>query len=365
MTFVSQKIANELSVKIEQVNAAIELLDAGDTVPFIARYRKEVTGGLDDTQLRDLNERLGYLRELIERRDTILKSIESQGKLTDSLKADLMQAETKARLEDLYKPFKPKRRTRGQIAIEAGLQPLADALFEAPTLVPNDEAIKYINDEKGIKDAKAALEGARYILMERFAEDANLVGLLRESLWQDGVVVSRVVEGKETEGSKFKDYFEFQESIKTIPSHRALAILRGRNDGFLQLHLDIDKPCEQVVANYFDIADQGRAADSWLLEVAKWTWQVKLRVQLEIELISTMREQAEEQAIGVFSANLKDLLMASPAGPKRTIGLDPGLRTGVKFAVVDETGKFLDKGTIFPHAPQNQWDQSIQQLATI
>jgi uncharacterized protein len=365
MSLISQIIATELNVGTHQVDAAIQLLDNGDTVPFIARYRKEVTQGLDDTQLRTLEERMHYLRELAERRAAILKEIETQGKLTPELTTQINEADNKARLEDLYKPYKPKRRTRGQIAIEAGLQPLADQLYADPTLVPEAEALKYIDAEKGIADTKAALEGARYILMERFADEANLVGDLREKYWQHGVLTSQVKAGKEQEGQKFSDYFAFAEKINIIPSHRALAVLRGRNTGMLQINLEAEYPFEADIAAYFNISQQSRAADTWLLEVVKWTWQVKLKVQLEVELITRMRENSDQQAIAVFAANLRDLLMAAPAGMKTTIGLDPGFRTGVKATVVDQTGQFLHHATIFPHQPQKQWDASLQTLAEI
>lgn len=365
MSLISEIIATELAVATSQVDAAIQLLDNGDTVPFIARYRKEVTQGLDDTQLRTLEERLHYLRELAERRVAILKEIEAQGKLTPELAAAIDAADNKARLEDLYKPYKPKRRTRGQIAIEAGLQPLADKLFADPTLVPEQVALEFINAELGITDVKSALEGARHILMEQFAEDADLVGALREHYWQHGVLTSQVKAGQEQAGQKFADYFVFAEKVNLIPSHRALAVLRGRNEGFLQINLEADYPFENDIAAYFNISQQNRAADAWLLEVVKWTWQVKLKVQLEVELITRIRENSEQQAIAVFAANLRDLLMAAPAGMKTTMGLDPGFRTGVKVTIVDGTGKFLQYANIYPHAPQKQWDVSLQTLAQL
>jgi uncharacterized protein len=365
MLSISQIIAKELDVKPAQVEAAVELLDNGDTVPFIARYRKEKTQGLDDTQLRNLEERLHYLRELAERRETILKEIASQGKLTDELAAEINAADNKARLEDLYKPYKPKRRTRGQIAIEAGLQPLADRLYADPNLVPETIALEFLNAEHNINDTKAALEGARYILMERFADDADLIGALREHYWLNGVLTSQAKAGQEQEGQKFADYFAFAEKVSIIPSHRALAVLRGRNAGFLQINLEADYPFEADIARHCNIADQGRPADAWLLEVVKWTWQIKLKIQLEVELITRMRELAEQQAIAVFAANLRDLLMMPPAGMKVTMGLDPGFRTGVKVTVVDGTGKFLAQSTIFPHAPQKKWDDALHTLAQI
>lgn len=365
MALISEIIAKELQVSKQQVEAAVKLLDSGDTVPFISRYRKEVTQGLDDTQLRALEERLHYLRELADRRTTILGEIESQGKLTPELQAAIQAADNKARLEDLYKPYKPKRRTRGQIAIEAGLQPLADQLYADPTLVPENLAADFINTEHNILDVKTALEGARYILMERFADDANLIGVLRELYWQHGVLTSQVKVGKEQEGQKFTDYFAFAEKVSVVPSHRALAVLRGRNEGYLQINLEADYPFETDVAAHFAISNAGRSADTWLLEVVKWTWQIKLKIQLEVELVTRMRELAEQQAIAVFAANLRDLLMMAPAGMKTTMGLDPGFRTGVKVIVVDGTGKFLQYATIFPHAPQNQWAAALQTLEQI
>lgn len=365
MFCISEIIANELNVQTSQVDAATKLLDNGDTVPFISRYRKEVTQGLTDTQLRLLEERLHYLRELAERRGVILKEIEGQGKLTPELQAAINAADNKARLEDLYRPYKQKRRTRGQVAIEAGLQPLAQRIYADPTLDPEQVAAEFLNPEHNINDVKAALEGARHILMEQFADDANLVGALREQYWQHGVLTSTMREGQEQAGQKFADYFAFSEKVNLVPSHRALAVLRGRNANFLQITLDADYPFEAEVAAHFGIAAQGRAADAWLLEVVKWTWQIKLKVQLEVELITRMREFAEQKAISVFAANLRDLLMMPPAGMKCTMGLDPGFKTGVKVVVVDGTGKFLHYSTIFPHAPQKQWDPALATLAQI
>ncbi len=361
-TFIAQTIANELAVKQQQVEAAIGLLDEGASVPFISRYRKEVTGGLDDSQMRNLEDRLRYLRELEDRRETILKSIREQEKLTPELEADILSADTKNRLEDLYLPYKPKRRTKGQIAIEAGLEPLANALYDDPTLDPEQQAAGYINADLGVADSKAALDGAKYILMERFSEDANLLAKLRDFLWQEGLLCSRMVDGKEQEGSKFSDYFEHNEAIKTTPSHRALAMFRGRNEGVLNLSIvtgDPDdklapQPCEVMIAEHWKIEDQGRNADRWLREVVRWTWRVKLYTHLETDLMGQLRESAESEAINVFASNLKDLLLAAPAGAKATIGLDPGLRTGVKMAVVDGTGKVLDHGAIYPTPPQNK-----------
>ncbi|EMP54094.1 transcriptional accessory protein [Marinobacter santoriniensis NKSG1] len=373
MNSISSRIAEELGVREQQVNATIALLDEGSTVPFIARYRKEVTGSLDDSQLRTLEERLRYLRELEDRRSTILNSIEEQGKLTDELRAAIDAADTKNRLEDLYLPYKPKRRTKAQIAREAGLEPLADALYDDPTLNPETTAEGYINAEAGVEDTKSALDGARYILMERFAEDAELLGDLRDYIWREGQLKVTVVEGKETEGAKFRDYFDHVEPLRKVPSHRALAILRGRNEGILGYTIVVGDgeddrrqphPAEQRIAAHWGIRDQGRAADRWLSEVVRWTWRVKLSTQIETDLMAHVREGAETEAINVFAANLKDLLLLAPAGPRPTLGLDPGLRTGVKVAVIDGTGQVVGHGAIFPHAPQKKWDQSIEQLAT-
>ena len=374
MTPIFQRIADELGVKSAQVQSAVQLLDEGATVPFVARYRKEVTGGLDDTQLRTLEERLHYLRELEDRRGTILNSIREQGKLTPELEAQILAADAKNRLEDLYLPYKPKRRTKAQIAREAGLEPLALQLLEDPSLEPETVAAGFVKPDLGVEDAKAALEGAKQILMEKFSEDAELLGRLRDHLWQQGILKVSLVEGKEQEGAKFRDYFDHQEPLKTIPSHRALAIFRGRNEGVLTYSIGVPDepedrltphPCEGMVAAHWGIRNQGRAADKWLAEVVRWTWRVKLLTQLETDLMTQVREQAEEEAIKVFAGNLKDLLLAAPAGPKATMGLDPGLRTGVKVAVVDATGKFVDHATIYPHAPQNQWQQSLAVLAAL
>ncbi|ARM85722.1 MULTISPECIES: Tex family protein [Marinobacter] len=373
MNSIIRRIADELGVREQQVNATVEMLDGGATVPFIARYRKEVTGSLDDSQLRSLEDRLRYLRELEDRRSTILNSIEEQGKLTDELRASIDSADTKNRLEDLYLPYKPKRRTKAQIAREAGLEPLADALYDDPTLEPESTAEGYINDEAGVTDTKAALDGARYILMERFAEDAELLGELRDFIWQQGQLKVTVVDGKENEGAKFRDYFDHVEPLKKVPSHRALAILRGRNEGVLTYSIVVGDaeddrrqphPAEQRIAARWHIRDNGRAADRWLSEVVRWTWRVKLSTQIETDLMAQVREAAETEAINVFAANLKDLLLLAPAGPRATLGLDPGLRTGVKVAIIDGTGQVVGHGGIFPHAPRNQWDQSIEQLAS-
>lgn len=372
MNSIIRRIADELGVREQQVNATVEMLDGGATVPFIARYRKEVTGSLDDGQLRSLEDRLRYLRELEDRRSTILSSIEEQGKLTDELRASIDSADTKNRLEDLYLPYKPKRRTKAQIAREAGLEPLADALYEDPTLEPESTAEGYINAEAGVADTKAALDGARYILMERFAEDAELLGELRDFIWQQGQLKVTVVDGKENEGAKFRDYFDHIEPLKKVPSHRALAILRGRNEGVLTYSIVVGDaeddrrqphPAEQRIAARWHVRDNGRAADRWLSEVVRWTWRVKLSTQIETDLMAQVREAAETEAINVFAANLKDLLLLAPAGPRATLGLDPGLRTGVKVAIIDGTGQVVGHGGIFPHAPRNQWDQSIEQLA--
>ena len=361
---INQQIATELTVQRWQVDAAIKLLDEGSTVPFIARYRKEVTGVLDDTQLRTLEERLGYLRELNTRRQSILDSIEKQAKLTPELAQLINAADSKTRLEDLYLPYKTKRRTKAQMAIEAGLQPLADALLQDPTLDPEYTAKAYVNTDLQVSDTKDALDGAKHILMERFSLAADLLAELRHMGWQDAKWQTQVVEGKRQEGAKFQDYFEFQEALKSIPSHRALAILRGRNEGILQATIlwsaNEHLPYESRVASYWHIKDEGRAADKWLNEVVRWTWRVKLASQLETALINRVREASEDRAIGVFANNLKDLLLAAPAGDKVTLGLDPGLRTGVKAVVVDATGKLLKTETIFPHVPHNKWQAALE-----
>jgi len=372
---ISQRIADLLNVQVQQVNAAITLLDEGSTVPFIARYRKELTGGLDDAQLRLLDEQLVYQRELEERRTAILKLIDEQGKLTDDLKSAINEADTKIRLEDLYLPYKQKRRTKGQIAIDAGIEPLADSLLNNPELNPESEAKAFINQDEAFKgafnDEKGVLEGARFILMERFAEDAELTGELRQTMQSDAKLISSVIEGKESEGEKFRDYFNNQDKFEQIPSHRILAMLRGRQEGILKLDIDIEHddkathPCELMIAKHFHISDKNRAADDWLKTVVKWTWKVKLHMRLETELFTELRQRADEEAIRVFARNLEDLLLAAPAGQKATIGLDPGLRTGVKVAVIDATGQYLEHATIYPHAPKNQWDQSIAILAAL
>ncbi len=376
MVDIVKKIAEELSVEAQSVSAAVQMMDEGSTVPFIARYRKEATGGLDDSQLRTLEERLRYLRELDERREVILKSIDEQGKLTEALKHEILAAETKTFLEDLYLPYKPKRRTKAQIAREAGLEPLALSLLENPNLVPDEIAAQYLNPEKEIKDPSNALAGARQILMEQFNEDAELLGKLRETIWENAVLTSKVQKEKEEEGNKFSDYFDYQETLHKIPSHRALALFRGSNEGFLQIKVEPEPDKEQenskpsgkyelMIAEHYKIEDQGRPADTWLLETVRWAWRVKIFTRLEVDLRMRLRTRAEEEAIKVFSTNLRDLLLAAPAGPRPTLGLDPGLRTGVKVAVVDGTGKLVDTATIYPHAPHNQWQASIQTLVDL
>ncbi|KAA0260670.1 Tex family protein [Hafnia alvei] len=358
---LSRIIASELQARPEQVDSAIRLLDEGNTVPFIARYRKEVTGGLDDTQLRQLETRLGYLRELEERRATILKSIDDQGKLTEQLAGAIKGTMSKTELEDLYLPYKPKRRTRGQIAIEAGLEPLADSLWQDPQQDPETLAASYVDADKGVADTKAALDGARYILMERFSEDAALLAKVRNYLWKNAHLVSKVVEGKEDEGAKFRDYFDHHEPIANVPSHRALAMFRGRNEGVLQLSLNADPQfeqapresyCEQIIIDHLGLRLNNAPADAWRKAVVNWTWRIKVLLHLETELMGTLRERAEDEAINVFARNMHDLLMAAPAGMRATMGLDPGLRTGVKVAVVDGTGKLVATDTIYPHTGQ-------------
>jgi len=373
---ISQRIAEELGVKQSQVDAAIALLDEGATVPFIARYRKEVTAGLDDSQLRQLEERLTYLRELEERRAAILKSIEEQDKLTPELKQAILAADSKIRLEDLYAPYKPKRRTKAQIAREAGIEPLLDMILSDPSQDPQTLAKDFINEEAGFADAAAVLEGARQIFMERAADDADLVGALRDYVWQHAQLTSSVVSGEEQQGSKFADYFEFSQPLKDVPSHRALALFRGRDEGVLRIKLhiagqdDLDNMsqlgiCDNRVAKQFDIAQHNRAADPWLLECARQAWRIKISLRIDLELLLRLRESAETEAIRVFGENLRDLLLAAPAGMRSCMGLDPGLRTGVKAVVLDQTGKLLEYTTIFPHAPKNQWDESIATLAKL
>jgi protein Tex len=384
---IESLIAQELSATTHQVVAAIALLDEGATVPFISRYRKEATGGLDDTQLRNLQERLIYLRELAERRTAILSSIEEQGKLTPALRASIDAADTKQRLEDLYLPYKVKRRTKAQIAREAGLDVLAAALLADRSLNPEVEAAKYLKapftaeqgDNPGVSDVKAALEGARQVLMEQFAEDAELLAGLRAHLQANAVLVSLVAEGKEEAGAKFRDYFAYQEAFKAVPPHRALALFRGRKEEMLRVSLKLPEDiaaeavpgiapfnsCEAKIAARFGIADRSQAADAWLLQTARWTWQVKLSWQMESELLAELRQRAEEEAIRVFANNLHDLLLAAPAGPRVTMGLDPGLRTGVKLAIVDRTGKLLETATVYPHVPRNDWNGTLKALAML
>jgi len=372
---IYQTIATELNARPQQVEAAVGLLDEGATVPFIARYRKEVTGGLDDTQLRNLEERLRYIRELDERRTTVLANIQEQGKLTPELEASIQAADSKTRLEDLYLPYKQKRRTKAQIAREAGLEPLAQQLLADPGLLPEETASAYIDADKGVADTAAALDGARQILMEQFAEDAELVGRLREMLWNDANIKCAVVEGKEDAGAKFADYFDFSEALKKIPSHRALALFRGRKEGILSLSIELPgdagkKTTEQsiaegIIASHVGVSDQGRPADRWLKDTVRWAWRVKIQSHLNTDLLGRINDAAEEEAIKVFARNLHDLLLSAPAGPRATLGLDPGLRTGVKVAVVDATGKMVDTATIYPHVPKNQWDQSIAVLAKL
>ncbi len=371
MLNIASCIAEELSISRQQTAAAIALLDEGATVPFISRYRKEKTGGLDDTQLRNLDERLRYLRELAERRETILKSIEEQGKLTDPLRTSIETAETKTQLEDLYLPYKPKRRTKAQMAREAGLAPLAELLLQDPTRIPEQEAQAFISPKDKVDDTKAALEGAKQILMEQFSENATLLGKLREYMWSNGELVTQMSPGSEQAGQKFADYFDYREAINKIPSHRALALFRGWHEGFLSLTLDIlhaegkRHPCEASIAEAYQLIDQGRAADDWLQNVVNWSWKVKIQLRLNSDLKTRLREAAEEESIKVFSTNLNALLLAAPAGNKATIGLDPGLRTGVKVAVIDDTGKIVDHTTIYPHVPKKQWKLSMATLVEL
>ncbi|MDO8300101.1 Tex family protein [Lacisediminimonas sp.] len=382
---IEHRLALELAARPAQVAAAIALLDEGATVPFIARYRKEATGGLDDIQLRLLEERLRYLRELEDRRSTIVATIEQQGKMTPELLDQIMHAEDKVRLEDLYLPYKVKRRTKAQIAAEAGLTELADALLNNPMLDPELEAARFIKpaftteqgDNPGVADTKAALDGARQILMERFAEDAKLLQSLREYLTEHAVVESKVIEGKQDAGEKFADYFDYSESLSTIPSHRALALFRGRREEMLGVILRLDteqekpkwdaphNPCESRISARFGISSQGRPADKWLADTVRWTWRVKAFMHLETELMTALREKAEAEAINVFATNLKSLLLAAPAGSRATMGLDPGLRTGVKVAVIDATGRVVDTATIYPHQPRNDWDGSLHVLGQL
>ena len=382
---IEQRLAGELAVSVHQVQAAIALMDEGATVPFIARYRKEATGGLDDVQLRQLQERLVYLRELEQRRAAIIESIENQGKMTPLLLEAISGAEDKSQLEDIYLPYRPKRRTKAKMAAEAGLDMLANDLLENPELDPETEAAKYLRaafstedgDNPGVADVKAALDGARQILIEKFSEEASLINDLRTYLQEHGVIESKVTEGKEQEGIRFSDYFDYQETIKTIASHRLLALLRGRREEILNLKIRLDSEeqrprwddpfnaCEARIAAAFNIQNRNRSADKWLLECVRWAWRVRLSTHLETELMTGLRENAEAEAISVFARNLKALLLAAPAGPKVTLGLDPGIRTGVKVAVVDRTGKVLDTSTIYPHQPRNDWDGSLKTLYSL
>ncbi|WP_430784289.1 Tex family protein [Actinoplanes sp. G11-F43] len=369
-TAIHQRIASELGVREGQVTAAVELLDGGATVPFIARYRKEVTGTLDDAQLRTLEERLGYLRELEDRRAAVLESIRSQGKLDDALERQILEADTKARLEDIYLPFKPKRRTKAMIAREAGLEPLADGLLSDPTVDPKAAAAAFVDADKGVADPQAALDGARAILIERFAEDADLIGELREQMWTRGRLVAKVRDGKETDGAKFSDYFDFAEPYGKLPSHRILAMLRGEKEDVLDLTME---PHPEEDEGYFEgriafrngIVDQRRPGDKWLVDTVRWAWRTRILIHLGADLRVRLREAAEDEAVRVFAANLRDLLLAAPAGTRTTMGLDPGFRTGVKVAVVDATGKVVATDTIYPHVPQNKWDESIHRLAAL
>ncbi|KZB80123.1 Tex family protein [Amycolatopsis regifaucium] len=372
---VEQKIAEELGVREGQVKAAVDLLDGGSTVPFIARYRKEVTGMLDDSQLRTLEERLRYLRELDERRVAVLDSIRSQGKLDEALEASIMAADTKSRLEDIYLPFKPKRRTKAMIAREAGLEPLADGLLSDPNTDPQAAAAVFVDAEKGVADAQAALDGARAILVERFAEDADLIGELREKMWSQGRLASKVRDGKAEEGAKFSDYFDFSEPYTKLPSHRILAMFRGEKEEILDLTMESEEPSEEPrtgptdyetrIAHKFGISNEGRPGDKWLNDTVRWAWRTKILLHLGIDLRMRLRQSAEDDAVRVFAANLRDLLLAAPAGTRATMGLDPGFRTGVKVAVVDATGKVVDTHVIYPHQPANKWDQSIAELAAL
>jgi uncharacterized protein len=374
MLSIGQRIANELNVQEWQVKAAIELLDGGSTVPFIARYRKEVTGTLDDAQLRTLDERLRYLRELEDRRKTILDSVREQGKLTEELALQINTADTKARLEDLYLPYKPKRRTKAQIAREAGLEPLADLLLSEPHREPKQAASAFVNAEKEVATPEAALEGARSILVERFAENAELLGALRETYWERGSLTSKVRDGKQTDGAKFADYFDFAEPLTKLPSHRILALFRGEKEEILDLRMEEDKDSTEpgYVSRYegrtalaFGISDQGRPGDKWLLDTVRWAWRTKLRFSIELDMKMRLWQLAEDEAVKVFAGNLRDLLLAAPAGARPTLGLDPGYRTGVKVAVVDATGKVVATDTIYPHEPKRQWDESLATLARL
>lgn len=369
---ITEKIALELNVTPNRVQTAIDLLDNGASVPFIARYRKEATGALDDTQLRTLSERLQYLRELAERKQTILNSINEQGKLTEKLQQAIEETDNKTTLEDLYLPFRPKRRTKAQLAREAGLSPLANDLLNNPALLPEQLAQTYINEQ--MPDTKTVLDGARAILMEQFAEDAELIGILRDKLWREAQLHAQVLAGQEANGEKFKDYFDHREPIHSMPSHRALAILRGRNEGILTVKLQYqsdDTPItersdyEVIIAEHMHITNQGRAADSWLSDTVRLVWRAKIFLSLELEALNRLKEQADQAAISIFAQNLRDLLLAAPAGNLTTLGLDPGIRTGVKVAVIDGTGKLLDTTTIYPHQPKNDWQGALAILTKL
>ncbi|NYV76494.1 Tex family protein, partial [Streptomyces sp. UH6] len=368
---IEGRIAEELGVRERQVRAAVDLLDGGSTVPFVARYRKEATDGLDDAQLRTLEERLRYLRELEERRTAVLESVREQGKLTEELEARIREADTKARLEDIYLPFKPKRRTKAQIAREAGLEPLAEGLLADPSVEPLAAAAGFVDPDKGVADPQAALDGARAVLTERFSEDADLIGELRERMWTRGRLISRVREGKEEAGAKFADYFDFAEPFAALPSHRVLALLRGEKEEVLDLTLEPEEPVEGpssyegIVAHRFGVADRGRPADKWLKDTVRWAWRTRILVHLGIDLRLRLRTGAEDEAVRVFAANLRDLLLAAPAGTRATLGLDPGYRTGVKVAVVDATGKVVATDVIHPHVPANRWDEALAKLARL
>ncbi len=368
---INQRIASELGVRVEQVAATVEMLGEGATVPFIARYRKEKTGGLDDTQLRKLEERLGYLRELEDRRASVLKAIDEQGKLTLDLARQIAGAENKVDLEDLYAPYKLKRRTKAQIAREAGLEPLIDAILGNPALDPEAEAAKFVNADKGVADAKAALDGARAIFIERIGENAELVGSLRQWKWDNGIVTSKVAKGKDAAGAKFSDYFDFSQKIKDLPSHRALALLRGRNEEFLELDLDVatedgkPHPAEGKIRVAFGLQDRGRPADKWIGDGIRLAWKARLAVSLSVDLMTRLKEIADKEAISVFSKNIKDLMLAAPAGARATMGVDPGIRTGCKIAVVDQTGKVLDTATVYPHEPRNDWNGALATMGAL
>ncbi|MCA6097954.1 RNA-binding transcriptional accessory protein [Bradyrhizobium sp. WSM 4400] len=374
MAKIHHQIAQELGVRDEQVEAAVTLLDGGATVPFIARYRKELTGALDDAQLRTLEERLTYLRELEERRTAVLNSIREQGKLDAALEAQIMAADSKGRLEDIYLPYKPKRRTKAEIAKEAGLEPLADQLLTQPESDPNEAATPFVNAEKQVADVAAALDGARAILVERFAEDADLIGALREEMWSNGIMASTVRTGKKTEGEKFKDYFDFSEPLPKLPSHRILALFRGEKEEILDLAIkpEAQEPVvgqpglyELKIMNRFAISNQGRKGDKWLTETVRWAWRTKIQIHLNIDLRLRLWTAAETEAVRVFASNLRDLLLAAPAGARATMGLDPGYRTGVKVAVIDATGKVVAHTAIFPHEPQRRWDEALAILGKL